>query len=349
VASAPRDPAPGLRIATWNVEWFNALFDDTGRMLEDTAPSARHGVTRGDQLAAIGIVMAALQADVLLVIEAPDQGRRRSTLRALKGFAAKCGLRTRAAVMGYPSDSEQEIAVMYDPARVSLRHDPQPGAPDGTCPRFDGAFRYDLDADDLPEPVQWSRPPLELAVTAGRMRFRLIGVHAKSKAPYGARSPDHATRIAIENRRKQLAQCIWLRRRVERHLAAGDSLIVAGDFNDGPGLDQYERLFGRSGVEVVMGADAEPAMRLHDPHAALTLGRRIGLAPTTARFWQNDQRRYFEALLDFVMVSPDLMARRPDWRIWHPFNDPRIADVPDLREALLAASDHFPVSLDLML
>lgn len=349
MASAPPEGPPGLRIATWNVEWFNALFDDAGRLLDDAEPSARHGVTRGEQLAAIGIVMTAMQADVLVVIEAPDQGRRRSTLRALERFAAACGLRTRAAVMGYPSDSEQEIAVMYDPGRVSLRHDPQPGTPDGACPRFDGTFRYDLDADDLPEPVTWSRPPLELAVRAGEMAFRLIGVHAKSKAPYGARGPDHAIRIAIENRRKQLAQCIWLRRRVEHHLAAGESLIVAGDFNDGPGLDAYEHLFGRSGVEVVLGAEAEPALRLFDPHAALTLCRRIGLAPTTARFWQRDRKRYFEALLDFVMVSPDLMSGRPDWRIWHPFNDPRIADVPELREALLAASDHFPVTLDLML
>ncbi len=336
MASAPPEAPQGLRIATWNIEY-------------DAQPSARHGVTRADQLAAIGIVMTAMQADLVVVIEAPDQGRRRSTTRALRNFAAACRLRTRSVVMGFPSDSEQEIAVLHDPARVRLRHDPQPATPEGDCPRFDGAFRYDLDDDDLPEPVRWSRPPLELSAQAGGLSFRLIGVHAKSKAPYGARSADHATRIAIENRRKQLAQCIWLRRRVERHLAAGDSLIVAGDFNDGPGLDAYERLFGRSGVEVVMGAEADPALRLHDPHAALTLGRRIGLAPTTARFWQSDRKRYFEALLDFVMVSPDLIARRPDWRIWHPFNDPRIAAVPDLREALLAASDHFPVTLDLML
>ena len=24
-----------LRLATWNVEWFNALFDDQGRVLDD--------------------------------------------------------------------------------------------------------------------------------------------------------------------------------------------------------------------------------------------------------------------------------------------------------------------------
>ncbi|MFN4159940.1 MAG: endonuclease/exonuclease/phosphatase family protein [Gemmobacter sp.] len=350
MASAPPDASQSrLRLATWNVEWFNALFDDAGRMLEDDAASARHGITRGAQLAAIGVVMAALDADALLVVEAPDQSARRCCARALAGFAAACGLRSASVLTGFASDSEQEIALMFDPGRVAARLDPQPALPDGSCPRFDGVFRYDLDADDIPEPVTWSRPPLEVVLTAGERNLRLIGVHAKSKAAHKARTPAQATRIGIENRRKQLAQCLWLRRRVEAHLQAGEALVVLGDFNDGPGLDEYERLFGRSGIEVVLGSEAEPGLRLHDPHAALVLGRRIGLAPTTARFWHREQRRYFGALLDFVMVSPDLVARRPDWRIWHPFDDPRIAAVPELREALLVASDHFPVTLDLAL
>ena len=94
------------------------------------------------------------------------------------------------------------------------------------------------------------------------------------------RNSAEATRISIQNRRKQLAQCIWLRRRVDQHLAAGDNLIVLGDFNDGPGLDEYEKLFGRSGVEIVLGKENEE--QLFDPHAHLVLSRRIGAAPATA-------------------------------------------------------------------
>jgi glucan biosynthesis protein len=79
----------------------------------------------------------------------------------------------------------------------------------------------------------------------------------------------------------------------------------------------------------------------------MVLHGRLGIAPTTARFWLKPQERYFEALLDFIMVSPDLMASGPDWRIWHPWNDPRCLETPDLHEALLQASDHFPVTVDL--
>jgi endonuclease/exonuclease/phosphatase family metal-dependent hydrolase len=150
-------------------------------------------------------------------------------------------------------------------------------------------------------------------------------------------------RAAIANRRKQLAQAVWLRQRVEAHLLAEDSLIVMGDLNDGPGLDTYEELFGRSSVEIVMGP--EPA--LYDPHAAQALARRLGAQPTTARFFIQSENRYLQALLDYIMVSADLRAKAPVWRIWHPFDDPQCWQDQNLRHALLTASDHFPVTLDI--
>lgn len=346
------DPQPRpLRLATYNVEWFNALFDDAGRMLEDREPSARYRITRAEQLGALGIVFTALDADGIIIIEAPDTNGRRSTVRALETFARATGLRARKAMIGFPSDTEQEIAFLYDPDRLTVRHDPM-GEPSTTYgsqdgPRFDTTFRYDLDTDNVTEAIRFSKPPLELAVTtAAGTRLRLIGVHAKSKNSHGAVGREAQLRLSIENRRKQLAQCLWIRQRVDGHLRAGDSLIVLGDFNDGPGIDEFEKLFGHSGVEIVLGTSSDPALTLTDPHAAMALQSRVGLAPTTARFYLAPQKRYFEALLDFIMVSPDLAAKGPEWRIWHPFNDPWIIEVPELREALLQASDHFPVTID---
>lgn len=338
-----------MRLATYNVEWFDALFDDAGRLLEDDGWSARRDVTRGAQAAALGHVFRAMEADAVLIVEAPDTGRKRSTMTALEAFAARFGLRCSAALIGFANPTQQEIALLYDPAVLTVRHDPQGPATgqrgDG-APRFDGTFRIDLDIDDREDQVVWSKPPLELEVLSARGNvFRLIGVHAKSKAPHGAGSPAEVLRLSIANRRKQLAQCIWLRQRVEEHLARGDPLIVAGDFNDGPGLDEYEKLFGRSGLEIVLGEDGDP--RLYDPHARAALQRRIGPAPATARFWIEPEKRWLSALLDYVMVSPDLRALAPVWRIWHPFEDPRCYDDPALRAALLTASDHFPVTLDI--
>ncbi len=323
-----------LRIATWNIEWANMLFDDAGHMLMDAAPSARHKTTRARQLTGITQVLTALDADILLVVEAPDTNGKRSTIRALETLAAHAGIRARKALIGFPSETEQEIALLFDPDLVRAAHDPR-HSPD--APRFDGTMR----GDD--GPVRFSKPPLEVTLEYAGQTLHLIGVHVKSKAPHGARNPADHTRIALENRRKQIAQCRWIRARVEDDLAAGRNLIVLGDFNDGPGLDEYESEFGVSGVEIVMGPATPHAGHLTDRHARMALTQRIGLAPTTSRFWLAPEQRYFEALLDFIMVSCGLCANAPKWRIWHPFNDPACEP---LQGALLSASDHFPVTLD---
>jgi endonuclease/exonuclease/phosphatase family metal-dependent hydrolase len=251
---------------------------------------------------------------------------------ALETLAAFAGIRARKAMIGFASGTEQEIAFLYDPDRVSARHEPGETA---DFPRFDGAIASEFGM------ITHSKPPLELAVQVGGRALRLIGVHAKSKAPHGADDAADAIRIARENRLKQLVQCRWIRGRVDALLADGNPVIVLGDFNDGPGLDAYEAEFGQSGVEVVLGTGATA---LHDRHAQLALSRRLGIVPTSARFWLAPEKRYFEALLDFIMVSAGLNAAAPRWNIWHPFNDPACAP---LRDALLAASDHFPVTVDI--
>ena len=332
-----------MRIATYNVEWFNTLFDDDGRLIGGNSWSSRWNVTKEQQTEALALVFSRLDADAIMVIEAPDTSPSRSSVRALTHFAEHFGLRARVGLTGFANDTQQEIALMYDPDVMQARHDPRGN---DLVPSFHDSFLMDLDTDAAPENIVWSKPPLEVAVTTETARFRMIGVHAKSKAPHGARNAAEATRISIENRRKQLAQCIWLRKRVSDDLAAGDDVIVLGDFNDGPGLDEYEKLFGRSGVEIVLGEYGETPM--FDPHAKMALSRRLGARPTTARFKRKGEP-YLEALLDYVMVSPRLRETQPDWQIWHPFDHPDCYSDPVLQHALLTASDHFPVTLDIAL
>ncbi|MEM6372565.1 MAG: endonuclease/exonuclease/phosphatase family protein [Pseudomonadota bacterium] len=333
-----------MRIATYNVEWMNSLFDEDGRLLNDTDQSGRHDVTRADQIAALSHVFRAIDADAVMIIEAPDEGRHRKAVVALETFAAHADIRARKAIIGFANDTQQEIALLFDPDVLTVDHDPQkhPGAP-----RFDDVFAIDLDIDATQDRVVFSKPPLELCLTTvDGARFRMIGAHLKSKAPHGARNRDEVLRISIANRRKQLAQAIWLRARIDAVLDAGAPLMVLGDLNDGPGLDEYENLFGRSSVEIILGGGDTA---LFDPHARQGLQRRLGATPTTARFWIKPEGRYLQALLDYIMVSPDLAAQQGRWRIWHPLDDPECWGSPDLREALVTASDHFPVTLDIAL
>lgn len=333
-----------MRFATYNVEWFDELFDAKDRLIRDTAWSARHDITRIGQADAIAAVLSAVDADAVLIVEAPDASGRRSTVAALEGFAAYYGLRQRSAVMGFANETRQEIALMYDPGALDVVHAPRAGTPE--VPRFDGVFGIDLDVDATRDEVRFSKPPLELdIVTRSGTALHLIGAHLKSKAPLGARNDADIMRIAISNRRKQLAQAIWLRARIDQVSAEGTPVIVMGDLNDGPGLDEFEGLFGRSSVEIILGSDGENP--LFDPHAGRALSQRLGPLPTTSRFWIAPEKRFLQALLDYIMISHDLRARGADWRIWHPLDDPECWADADLRDALVAASDHFPVSIDL--
>ncbi len=334
-----------MRLVTYNVEWFDALFDDDGNLQENQEWSARRNITRREQLDALGLVFQRLDADAIMIIEAPDTNRRRSTEKALVNFADRYGLRATSAITGFPNTTQQEIALLYDADKLRVRHDPQDSK---AAPRFDTEFEIDLDIDARADRVAFSKPPLELAVeTMSGESLRIVGAHLKSKAPHGAKGREEVMRLAIANRRKQLAQAVWLRRRIAAHLAAGEDLVLMGDLNDGPGLDSYEGLFGRSSVEILLGDGDGAEMHLYDPHAAEALQRRLGAQPTTARFFLYDEKRYLQALLDYVMISPGLRARNPRWRIWHPFDDAECWQDEALRASLLVASDHFPVTLDI--
>ncbi|WP_299659563.1 endonuclease/exonuclease/phosphatase family protein [uncultured Ruegeria sp.] len=331
-----------MRLATYNIEWFANLFDRDDSLIADDSWSGRREVTKAQQIEAVAKVLTAIDADAVLVVEAPNTGKAQNTVRALQNYAETFDLRTSHAVMGFANDTHQELALLFDPDVLKARHEPVGQLDDKIAPRFDGVFHIDLDVDATEDRVRFSKPPMELIVeTAHNTIFRLIGAHLKSKAPHGAGSRDEMIRLSIANRRKQLAQAVWLARRVETHIEAQEPVILLGDLNDGPGLDEFEHLFGRSSVEILLQAG------LYDPHAAQAHRRRPGSVPATARFERRKEGRYLEALLDYIMISDDLRDRHPAWRIWHPFRDAACWSNSELRDALLTASDHFPVTLDI--
>ncbi|MEO0343204.1 MAG: endonuclease/exonuclease/phosphatase family protein [Pseudomonadota bacterium] len=342
-----------MRIATYNVEWFASLFDDEDQLIFDQSWSGRSDVTKSQQLGALARVFRAVDADAYMIIEAPNTGRKQNTIQALQNFAQHFGLRQTTALSGFTNQTQQEIALLFDPDQMNAIHAPLGQETDSKGlaknARFDGAFRLDVDVDARPDAIVFSKPPLEVTLTPhSGGTLSLIGVHAKSKAPHGAKDDADAMRIAIQNRRKQLAQCIWIRQRVDQLLDQDKDIVVLGDFNDGPGLDTYEQLFGQSSIEIVLAQDQGFARTLFDPHASMALSPWNFVMPTTARFYKYETKSYLNALLDYIMVSHRLRSRG-SWQIWHPFNHAPCFEDNALCQALLTASDHFPVSIDLEL
>ena len=341
-----------MRLATYNVEWFSSLFNANSQLELNSKWSARRDITRIQQLDAVAHVLQTIDADCVLIVEAPDTHRKATTTASLTNFSKHYGLRLTSVLTGFTNDTRQEIALFYDDQIINAVHDPQGGTEaNDPNPRFDGVFHKDVDVDDKPEAHRFSKPPLEALVSHVNGRyFRLIGVHVKSKAPHGAQNKNDEIRISIQNRRKQLAQSLWIRRKVEALLQNGEDVIVLGDFNDGPGLDHYEQLFGQSSVEIVLGKKSNPDLQLFDPHAMARLDPRQSWSPSTARFYIHHRKNYLNALLDFIMIPASMNdAGNPEWKIWHPFDDKSCFSDKALSDALLTASDHFPVTLDLTL
>ena len=60
-------------------------------------------------------------------------------------------------------------------------------------------------------------------------------------------------------------------------------VVVMGDLNDGPGLDAFEKVVGRSFVKTVLGSVFEPAGIFHN-----TLWGMTGTSTTRKQLWTAD-------------------------------------------------------------
>lgn len=329
-----------MRIATWNIEWFDDHFAADGSFVS--------GEKRGRDLAAqregIAAVLRALDADAVLVTEGP-MGH---TARDLTRFAAAYDLRLTEALTGFPSAGRQEIALWYDPAKLAAEHDPLGTPGDRVAGPFDEEFFLDADEDGIREIYRHVRPPLEARITPTNPAinpFWMIGVHAKSKGIFSRNDLLNYRRIEEANRRRLFAECAHIRLRVEQMQREGKHLLVLGDINDGPGMDAAELRFGRSAVEIVMGSLFEPD-RILRSWAGEPRWTSFGFEPSTARFRDKFTGDVVNVLIDHILASDGLAVAPGDPHvIWNPF---QTAQAKPLKDALLAASDHFPVTLDLM-
>jgi endonuclease/exonuclease/phosphatase family metal-dependent hydrolase len=286
--------------------------------------------------------------DLIGITEGPNTTTttgNRSTVAALEGLAAAKGLRARKAMIGHPSRGRQEIALLYDPDVFSATHRPGGRAGSKSNPPFEDPFQADSDGDGIKELYEHYRPPLEAEITRadGGAAFRLMVVHAKSKGIFNAMDRVHFERTSARNRRKLFAECHSIRQRVDDWLDDDLPCVVMGDVNDGPGFDFYEGRFGRSAVEVIMGDIFAPDRILRNHLGAPKWGR-FGWEPSTARFTDSFTGDKVNALIDHILASRHLVPAGDGCQVWNPYQNDHARP---LKQALLDASDHFPVVLDL--
>lgn len=330
-----------MRLMSYNIEWFDDCFEPDNTLKSDARSVA--------QLDGVAKVIEATDADVIGLTEGPNTTTTtgmRDTVQALRNFAADKGLRQKDAMMGFPSAGRQEIAILFDPDVCSLEHDPGGRSGWKKNPPFDEEFHADSDGDGIMEIYKHFRPPLEAKVTRkdGGRPFWTIVAHAKSKGIFTAMDKVHFDRTSERNRRKLFAECSSIRKRVEEWLDDDRAVVVMGDINDGPGFDYYESRFGRSAVELIIGDIFDLDTMLRYPIGRPKFGR-YGWEPSTARFTDNYTGDKVNALIDHIMISNHLVPTDgAPALVWNPR---QLDEAKPHKNALLDASDHYPVTLDI--
>ena len=328
-----------IRIASYNIEWFDDHFNEDNSPKTSAASQAKFD--------AVQAVLELIGADLITIVEAPNTTTTtgvQDTVTKLEVFAGSAGLSTNKAMIGFPSRGRQEIAILYDPNKMTVTHAPG-GTDSQSNPRFDGQFFCDTDDDDIKEVYRHYRPPLEAKVdlTGGDI-FYVIGVHTKSKGIFSSVDQVQLERVSRRNRLKLYAECEWIRRRVEDWLDDGRQFAVMGDVNDGPGMDIYEMRYGRSAVETIMGDLFRPDAVLRN-YVGRPEFKRYGWEPASARFKDRITETYVNVLIDHILASANLPAEGENpGRVWNPYQDDALKPH---RKTFTTASDHFPVTLDL--
>ncbi len=329
-----------LRLCSYNIEWFNRLFNKDN--------SIKTGSKERKRIEAIKNVLKHLNPDLIGITEAPNASKDKSesTTKKLEAFAKESNLPTTKAITGFISSGRQEIAILYNPNKFSIKHSPGGKRNSKSNPRFNEEFLYDTDDDNIKELYRLYRPPLEAKITVKNngFEFRIIVVHTKSKGIFSNLDRLHWERESQRNRLKLYAECEWIRRHVDQFIDRKEPVIVMGDINDGPGMDYYEFKNCRSAVEILMG-DIFEAEKILKSYAGKPKWTANGWKPASTRFTDSFTERPVNVLIDHILVSKGIkVSGKNPHTIWNPYEN-NIAKV--IKPDLALASDHFPVTLDI--
>jgi endonuclease/exonuclease/phosphatase family metal-dependent hydrolase len=256
-----------VKAVVWNMEWMNDLFGPNDLppafKADQDKPFHAPGSTVKQRRDDLSGVLNEIEPDVVVVVEGPNRAGE------LELFFDQ-DVAGDWVVQVQPSKGQSQnvgIAVRTDQGK--FQNPPLKYFDTNNLEVFD-PFLVDTDGDEIQENYKFERRPLyvELNPTGGD-RFRILGLHLKSKGVFNAYEWSKWWQKSDANRRKILAQATELRSGfLEPYLEANETknvpIVLCGDINDGPGLDASEkRLFG-SGVERLMGTVWNPDMCLRN-------------------------------------------------------------------------------------
>ncbi len=267
---------PIINLAVWNMEWMNDLFTDGPAFYPDDKPvrgpnpGKRDKPTVIQRRAALSGVIDELDIDVLVVVEGPNKadelqlffdtdvaGDWTCDVQPTKGSSQIVGIAVRNSSDKFADTAVERFHIGAGQGGEGSR------LSEATTP-----FLLDSDDDEIQEQYKFERLPLYGQVnTRDGKRFRVLGLHLKSKGIFDSLEWSKWWSKADANRKKIIAQCKQLRMGfLDYYLTDSGSreipLVVCGDINDGPGMDASERRLDTSGIEQLMGSVWKPQLGL---------------------------------------------------------------------------------------
>lgn len=297
---------PELKIANWNIEWMNRWFtaDSSGAArLRDAAEIP--GVTDiADLCQRVGKVITEIGPDILTVQEGP------SRISELGVFVDRF-LGGAYAIHGPAGKGQQKLYTLVSKTGGAVGSVERIVAEHGFD--FEDSWDVDLDRDLVLDSYGFTRPPLALRVRLHDGRsLRLLNIHAKSKYVQSAQSMwrDPARRqefveLAVKVRKRISAEALRIREYLDTCFAAERDpwIVVTGDFNDGPGIDYFEKRYLTHNVAgLIAGSPFRPARMLR--HGFVD---QVAEADNwTADFFDFIAEEQRKVLLDHIMLSAGL-------------------------------------------
>lgn len=338
-----------MKIMDWNIEWMNNWFVGSGAV--EWKPSLSGVDDLGALVGRVANVIKSVDPDVLTIQEGPSDIREMqlfiddylsdaSGSALYQPFGGFDGRTQKVYILVKNGGEFQNARLADDPATVELLD----------------YWLADIDGDGRLESYEFTRGPLVLDGEIGSASdtVRIVTLHTKSKfVNRGQEMWESESRrqefveAALKNRRRISTEAMHTRdflntlHEVDTH----PHVVVTGDFNDGPGVDYFEKYYlTHSVADILLGSVYRPDRQY--THAL------IGNVPQdelfTARFDDFvDEIDDRPLLLDHVLVSPALHGRFSNARVAHTEFNAGIDTTKSEGSRDRLPSDHRPIVVDI--
>lgn len=253
-----------MRIVNWNIEWMNDWFvgyNEVAFRASRLSENSNKNITDVDDLCKrVAKVITDMKPDVLLVEEGP------SDIREMQLFVTDY-LNGDFSVLGGIDGGSQKIYALvknggkYEGAQIPT---------DAPTMDLEDSWEADVDGNLELQDYEFTRRPLVIEGTqkGTNENIRIVTLHTKSKYVHRGREKwQNPTRRhefveeAITNRRRISTEAMRTREYLDAVLSSNvqQKIVVAGDFNDGPGIDYFEKRYLTHNVtDIILGSVFHP-------------------------------------------------------------------------------------------